>query len=244
MRIDVWSDIACPWCYIGKRRLESALEGFEHAEDVEVVWHSFELDPAAPVPPVETSTVALGRKYGGGPEQIAAMQDRVSELAAQEGLDYRLDETLHLNTRDGHRLIHLALDTGGPQLQDRLKEALLDAYFVRALDVTDHAVLRRIAVEAGVDGEAVDRVLGSQEYDDAVSADIRQARAYGATGVPFFVVDERYGISGAQPTEVFAGALEQAWQERRPQLQAFGTAGAPDGGAAACGPDGCEVPER
>src|SRR5690606_30935943 len=103
MRIDVWSDIACPWCYIGKRRLESALASFPHADRVEVVWHSFQLDPTAPVPPVETSTSALARKYGGGPEQIAAMQDRVSSLAAAEGLDYQLERTLHLNTRDAHR---------------------------------------------------------------------------------------------------------------------------------------------
>ena len=240
MRIDVWSDIACPWCYIGKRRLESALGSFEHGEDVEVVWHSFELDPSAPVPPVERSSAALARKYGGGPEQIAAMQERVAGLAAQEGLDYRLDETLHLNTRDAHRLLHLALEEGGPGLQDRLKEALLDAYFVRALDVTDHALLREVAGRAGLDGAAVDRVLGSDEYDDAVEADVRQARAYGANGVPFFVVDGRYGISGAQPTEVFAGTLDQAWLESHPPLQTVAAAGDADG--AACGPDGCEVP--
>jgi predicted DsbA family dithiol-disulfide isomerase len=242
MRIDVWSDIACPWCYIGKRRLESALGSFEHGDDVEVVWHSFELDPSAPVPPVERSTVALARKYGGGPEQIAAMQDRVAGLAAQEGLDYRLGETLHLNTRDAHRLLHLALEDGGATLQDRLKEALLDAYFVRALDVTDHALLRDVAVQVGLDGAAVDRVLGSGEYDDAVEADVRQARAYGANGVPFFVVDGRYGISGAQPTEVFTETLEQAWRDSHPQLRTVTPSGATGADGGACGPDGCELP--
>ncbi|GAA5168554.1 DsbA family oxidoreductase [Ornithinimicrobium tianjinense] len=242
MRIDVWSDIACPWCYIGKRRLETALEGFEHSDDVEVVWHSFELDPSAPVPPVEKASAMLERKYGGGPEQIAAMQDRVSQLAAAEGLAYRLDETLHLNTRDGHRLIHLALETGGPELQGQLKEAFLDAYFVQALDVTDHAVLRRVAVEQGLEEAAVDRVLGSSEYDEDVTADVRQARAYGANGVPFFVIDERYGISGAQPAEVFAGAIAQAWDESHPVLQTLGAVGGTD--AEVCGPDGCEIPAR
>lgn len=250
LRIDVWSDIACPWCYIGKRRLESALGDFEHADDVEVVWHSFELDPSAPTPPVESSTSALARKYGGGPQQIAAMQERVSEVAAGEGLDYRLEETLHLNTRDAHRLIHLALETGGPEQQTRLKEALLDAYFMQAQDVTDHAVLRELAVSAGLEAAAVDRVLGSDEYDAAVTADVDQARAYGASGVPFFVVDGRYGISGAQPTEVFAGALQQAWSERQPVLQTFGGGAAAASGSAtgaadeagACGPDGCELP--
>ncbi len=242
MRIDVWSDIACPWCYVGKRRLESALGGFEHAEDVEVVWHSFELDPGAPDTPVETATAALARKYGGGPEQIAAMQDRVSQIAEGEGLDYRLGETLHLNTRDAHRLVHLALETGGPQLQGRLKEALLDAYFVQARDVSDADVLSEVAAQVGLDADAVTRVLEGEEYDAAVTADVEQARAYGANGVPFFVVDGRYGISGAQPTEVFAGALRQAWSERTPVLQTIGsTQGAADD-AAACGPEGCELP--
>ena len=243
MRIDVWSDIACPWCYIGKRRLESALGSFEHGDEVEVVYHSFELDPSAPVPPVETSTSALARKYGGGPEQIAAMQDRVSQLAAAEGLDYQLDRTLHLNTRDAHRLLHLALQAGGPTLQAQLKEALLDTYFVQAKDVTDRDLLEQVATGVGLDAEAVRRVLASDEFDAEVSADIDQARAYGASGVPFFVVDGRYGISGAQPTEVFAGALERAWSERQPVLQTV--AGPADGDdAGACGPDGCEVPQR
>ncbi len=247
MRIDVWSDIACPWCYIGKRRLESALGGFEHAGDVEVVYHSFELDPSAPVPPVETSTVALARKYGGGPEQITAMQDRVTELAAAEGLDYRLDRTLHLNTRDAHRVLHLALQVGGPALQAGLKEALLDAYFVQARDLTDRVLLEQIADGVGLDPDAVRRVLASDEFDAEVSADVDQARAYGATGVPFFVVDGRYGISGAQPVEVFAGAIERAWSERQPTLQTITatTAGGSAGDdAGVCGPEGCEVARR
>jgi predicted DsbA family dithiol-disulfide isomerase len=244
MRIDVWSDIACPWCYIGKRRLESALEGFEHGDEVEVVYRSFELDPSAPVPPVETATVALARKYGGGPEQIAAMQDRVSELAAEEGLDYRLDRTLHLNTRDTHRLLHLALQVGGPQLQGQLKEALLEAYFVQAKDVTDRVLLEEIAAGAGLDAEAVRRVLAGDDFDAEVTADVDQARAYGASGVPFFVVDGRYGISGAQPTEVFAGAIERAWSERQPALQTIVGTATDAADAGACGPDGCEVPQR
>ena len=250
MRIDVWSDIACPWCYIGKRRLESALEGFEHRDEVEVVYRSFELDPSAPVPPVESSTEALARKYGGGPEQIAAMQARVAELAAGEGLDYQLDRTLHLNTRNAHRLLHLALQVGGPQLQAALKEALLGAYFVQARDVTDKVLLEQIAEGVGLDPTAVRRVLASDEFDAEVSADVDQARAYGASGVPFFVVDGRYGVAGAQPTEVLAGAVERAWSERQPALQTItGTTTDGEGtttadGTGVCGPDGCEVPQR
>lgn len=253
MRIDVWSDIACPWCYIGKRRLETALADFEHGEEVEVVWHSFELDPGAPVPPTETSASALTRKYGHD-GQVEAMMKQVAEVAAGEGLDYRLADTLHLNTRDGHRLLHLALDTGGPALQGTLKEALLEAYFVRAQDVTDHAVLREIAVGAGLDGARVDEVLAGDEFSAAVDRDIEGARAYGAGGVPFVVVGGRYGVSGAQPADVFLGAIRQAWALQHPQLEHIGgTAGAAAAGGAAagaagsgavaegavCGPDGC-----
>ena len=234
MRIDVWSDIACPWCYIGKRRLETALEGFEHADEVELVWHSFELDPSAPVPPTETAATALARKYGSA-NQVEAMMAQVTTVASGEGLDYRLEDTLHLNTRDGHRLLHLALETGGPELQGRLKEAFLDAYFVKALDVTDHAVLREVATSVGLDGSAVERVLGSDEYDADVDADVRQARAYGASGVPFFVIDGRYGISGAQPTSMFSGALAQAWSESHPVLQTFAPAAGAGADAAGAG---------
>lgn len=238
MRIDIWSDIACPWCYIGKRRIESALESFEHRDRVEVVWHSFELDPGAPVPPTQKTAVHLAQKYGGGPEQIAEMTQRVAETAKGEGLDYRLDDTLHVATRDAHRLLHLALEVGGSRQQDDLKERLLEDYFVRALDVSDHAVLKTAALEVGLDEEQVDRVLGSDAYDAEVSADIQQARSLGAQGVPFFVIDEAYGVSGAQPTEVFAGALQQAW-DARPRLTTI----AGDADAQACGPDGCEVPQ-
>ncbi|WP_134774294.1 DsbA family oxidoreductase [Ornithinimicrobium flavum] len=252
MRIDIWSDIACPWCYIGKRRLETALAGFEHRDEVEVVWRSYELAPGAPVPPTRTSAAHLAEKYGGTPDQIAAMTRRVAETAQGEGLRYRLDDTMHVATRDAHRLLHLALETGGPRLQGDLKERLLEDYFVRALDVSDHVVLRAAASEVGLSPEEVDRVLGSDAYDEEVTADIRQASALGAGGVPFFVLDGRYGISGAQPGEVFADALRRAWADAHPPLTtlgggaagtASGTAGSDDG-AAVCGPDGCEVPAR
>lgn len=237
MRIDVWSDIACPWCYIGKRRLETALADFEHGDEVEVVWHSFELDPSAPVPPTETSASALARKYG-HEGQVAAMMQQVGQVAAQEGLDYRLEDTLHLNTRDGHRLLHLALETGGPALQGALKEALLDAYFVQARDVTDHEVLRELATAAGLEADAVRRVLDGDDYSDAVDKDIEGARAYGAGGVPFVVVGGRYGISGAQPADVFKGAIAQAWSEQHPTLTHVAGASSEDS-APVCGPDGC-----
>jgi predicted DsbA family dithiol-disulfide isomerase len=234
MQIEIWSDVVCPWCYIGKRRLEKALDSFEHADDVEIVWRSFELDPSAPKEPVETVAEALGRKYGGGPEAGTQMVDRVEAVAAEEGLLFRHHQSLRVNTVDAHRVLHLALETGGPALQGRLKEALLAAYFVETENVADHDTLLRIAAGVGLDEVRVKEVLTGDEYADAVEADVREAVSLGATGVPFYVVDRKYGIAGAQPGEVFAQVLEKAWAESHPTLDVVG-------GAEACGPDGCAL---
>ena len=234
MQIEIWSDVVCPWCYIGKRRFEAALATFEHADDVEIVWRSFELDPSAPKEPVETVAEALGRKYGGGPEAGTQMVDRVEAVAAEEGLLFRHHQSLRVNTVDAHRVLHLALETGGPALQGRLKEALLAAYFVETENVADHDTLLRIAAGVGLDEVRVKEVLTGDEYADAVEADVREAVSLGATGVPFYVVDRKYGIAGAQPGEVFAQVLEKAWAESHPTLDVVG-------GAEACGPDGCAL---
>jgi predicted DsbA family dithiol-disulfide isomerase len=233
MRIEIWSDVVCPWCYIGKRRLESALAEFDHP--VEIVWKSYQLDPGAPAVPTETVAESLGRKYGGGPEAGRAMIDRVEAVAAEEGLLFRHHQSLRANTTDAHRLLHLAHAEG---LQGDLKEALLAAYFTHTENVADHDTLRKIAAGIGLDAQRVDQVLGSQEYLDEVWEDISQAQAYGATGVPFFVVDGKYGVSGAQPTEVFTQVLERAWGESHPALEVIGGT-AQD--ADACGPDGCAI---
>jgi predicted DsbA family dithiol-disulfide isomerase len=234
MRIEIWSDVVCPWCYIGKRRLETALATFEHSDDVEIVWRSFQLDPSAPTVPTETVAEALGRKYGGGPEAGRQMVDRVEAVAAEEGLLFRHHRSLRVSTVDAHRLLHLALETGGPAVQGRLKEALLAAYFVETENVADHETLTRLATGAGLDEARVREVLGSDDYADAVEADIREAAALGATGVPFYVVDRKYGVSGAQPSELFSQVLERAWTEAHPVLDLVG-------GADACGPDGCAI---
>ena len=226
MRIEIWSDVVCPWCYIGKRRLESALADFPHRDQVEVVWRSFQLDPSAPTTPTETVLDMLGRKYGAGQDAI----DRVEALAAEEGMLFRHGQAPHVNTLDAHRLLHAAGVKRG-----ELKEALLHAYFVEAQNVADHDVLARVATEVGLDDVTVKSVLTSDEHADDVEADIRQAAAYGATGVPFFVVEGRYGISGAQPTETFRHALDRAWAETQPAIEVIG--GTDD----ACGPDGCPI---
>ncbi|RHW28092.1 DsbA family oxidoreductase [Nocardioides immobilis] len=238
MRIDIWSDVVCPWCSIGKRRFERALAEFPHRADVEVVYHSFLLDPSAPTEPTETAQQALARKYGLTLADAAEKQAMVTRFAAEEGMEWRRHhESPHTSTVDAHRLLHLALADGGPAQQAALKDALLLAYFDEARNVADHAVLRDVAVRVGLDAARVQQVLASEEYAGEVAADIAQARAYGANGVPFFVVDEKYGVSGAQPTEFFSQLLERAWSEGHPVLETV--PGAAD--AEACGPDGCPI---
>ena len=239
MRIEIWSDVVCPWCFVGKRRLETALAGFEHADDVEVVYRSFELDPSAPQHGGEPTTGVLARKYGRSEAEMRQMQQQLTEVAAEEGLAFRLVDTVHTNTVDAHRVLHLALESGGTALQGTLKEALLSAYFEQARNVGDHDVLTEVAVSVGLDEARVREVLAGEEYVDAVEADVAQARAYGATGVPFFVVDSAYGVSGAQPAEVFSQVLDQAWAASHPVLQMAGGDGAEGADGAVCGPDGC-----
>jgi len=238
VRIDIWSDVVCPWCSIGKRRLERALADFDHRDEVEVVYHSFLLDPSAPTAPTETAQEMLARKYGLTLADAAEKQAMVTRLAAEEGMDWRRHhDSPHVGTVDAHRLLHLALAEGGPALQAALKDALLLAYFSEARNVADHGVLREIATGVGLDGARVDQVLAGEEYVDDVATDIAQARAYGATGVPFFVVDNKFGVSGAQPTEFFAQLLDRAWSESHPVLETV--PGAVD--AEGCGPDGCPI---
>ncbi|GAA4803270.1 DsbA family oxidoreductase [Nocardioides caeni] len=211
MRIEIWADVVCPWCYIGKRRFETALAGFAHRDDVEVVYRSFELDPFAPEVGSESTVTVLGRKFGKDEAATREMMAGVDELAAAEGLEFGYADALHARTLNAHRLLHLARSVGR---QKELMEQVLAAYFSRGESLGDPDVLRRAAAAAGLDAARVEEVLGSTEYRDEVMADIAQAQAYGASGVPFFVVDGRFGISGAQPTELFGQALEQAWSSR------------------------------
>lgn len=211
MRIEIWADVVCPWCYIGKRRLEQALATFEHRDEVEVVYRSFELDPFAPEVATESTVQVLARKWGtdeAGARQAMAQGDAVGEA---EGLTFRHHDAPHARTLTAHRLLHLAKQHG---VQHDLLEELLAAYFTRGESLGDHAVLRRAAATTGLPADRVEEVLASSELRDAVLEDVAQARAYGASGVPFYVLDGRFGISGAQPTEVFSQALEQAWAAR------------------------------
>jgi predicted DsbA family dithiol-disulfide isomerase len=238
MRIEIWSDVVCPWCYIGKRRLEGALDRTGHGDDVEIVYRSFQLDPAAPRTPDQTVAEHLGAKYGGGAAAGQQMVDRVEAVAAGEGLLFRLGEAQRANTVDAHRLLQLALEDGGPALQSALKEELLAAYFLGAENVADHDVLRRTAERVGLDTERVTHVLEGQDYADAVESDIREAASLGATGVPFFVIDRKYGISGAQVVDVFVQVLDRAWAEEHPRLEHVAATQSHTHDDI-CGPDGC-----
>lgn len=209
MKVEIWSDVVCPWCYIGKRRFESALARFPHRDEVDVEWRSFELDPGAP-PTAElrgSHAEQLQATFGRPRAEIDQMLARVTALAAAEGLDFRFDLNRGGNSFDAHRLLHLAKAHGR---QDPLKERLDRGTFTEGLAVSDHDELTALAVETGLDEAEVREVLAGDRYADAVRDDQAQARAYGINGVPFFVLDGRYGVSGAQPADLFLEALTRA----------------------------------
>ena len=210
MQVEIWSDVVCPWCYLGKRRFERALESFEHRDEVEVVYRSFELDPGAPAGQTTPTMELLASKYRMTPEQAVSAQQEMEQRAALEGLEFQMGELRSGNTRDAHRLLHLAKAHG---VQAELAERLHAAYFTEQKSVFDHDSLASIAIEAGLDPDDVHRLLDSDEYGDAVDTDEAMAQAIGATGVPLFVIDRRYGISGAQVPAVIRSTLEKAWAE-------------------------------
>lgn len=210
MQIEVWSDVVCPWCYIGKRRLEMALAKFPHWESVQVIWRSFELDRDAPRRYPGTLDEMLAQKYAVSPQRAAAMNAQVTEVAREVGLEYRLSDAHPGNTFDAHRLIHFAASR---QLDDGASERLMRAYFSESLVVGDHAALARLAPEFGIAENEALEILQSNAYADAVRADEARAARFGITAVPYFLIDEDIGIAGAQPVEVFTKAIEQAWNE-------------------------------
>ena len=210
IRVDVWSDVACPWCYIGKRNLESGITGFS-ATPVEVVYHSFELAPDTPVEFTGSEVEFLMSHRGVSAEQARAMIDRVVGIARIAGLDYDYDALQHTNTLKAHELLHYAKERG---LQLEMNERLLSAYFVEGRHVGRIEDLADLAAEVGLDRDDVVRSLQAGEYAESVRSDMQQARQYGIGGVPFFVIDGRYGVSGAQPPEVFTQVLERVAADR------------------------------
>jgi predicted DsbA family dithiol-disulfide isomerase len=228
VHVEIWSDIACPWCYVGKRRFEAALAGFEHRDEVGVTWRSFELDPGAPLDRGVDSATHLAAKYGTTRERALAMHENMAAMAAGDGLDFRFDLARGGNTFDAHRLLHLAGEHGS---QNALKERLFRAYFTEGRLVSDPEVLERLGREAGLPEDDVSELLGSDRYADEVRDDERTAASLGITAVPFFVVDRALGASGAQPPEVLGDLLRRGWAARSPvTVVAAGES---------CGIDGC-----
>jgi predicted DsbA family dithiol-disulfide isomerase len=212
VQVEIWSDVVCPWCYIGKRRFESAVARFGHP--VEVVWRSFELYPDAPAVRDGSYVERIARKYGITVEQAATQHQRITDLARAEGLDYQLERARSGRSFDAHRLLHLALERG---VQDAVKERVLAGYLQEGVAIGLAEELAPLAVSAGLDAGEVRAVLASDAYGDAVRADEARALEIGITGVPFFLVDGRFPIAGAQSPETMLAVLTRAWQRRTRQ---------------------------
>ncbi len=210
MRVDIWSDIVCPWCYVGKRRFETALAAFDAPGGVEVVHHSFQLDPSAPRERTSNRRDMLMKKYGLTPDEAEATDARMTQVAAEEGLDYHLEATVTGNTSDAHQLVHLAREHGR---QDAMLERLYRAYFTEQRSVFDPESLADLACDVGLDRDTARDALREGRYESAVHEDIAIARRIGITGVPFFVIDAKFGISGAQPSSLFVEALSRAAED-------------------------------
>ena len=208
MLVEIWSDVVCPWCYVGKRNLEAALAQFDHADRVNVVWRSFELDPTTPARVELSMDEVLERKYGMTAEQASTANHQMTALAAEVGLEYHLDRVQIGNTFDAHRLIHLAAHQGRA---GELKERLLRAYFTEGRSISDPATLAELASDVGLDPIRAAQVIDGDEFAIEVRADEVRAQELGSTGVPFFVFDERLGVPGAQPPDVLLRLLNRAW---------------------------------
>lgn len=232
MKVEIWSDVVCPWCYIGKRRFEAALSRFTDRETIEVTWRSFELDPNAPMLRHGDPLEGLARKYGMSLAQAQATYRHITEVAAGEGLDFQLRTTRSGNTMDAHRLLHLARASGH---QDALKERLLAAYLTEGRAIGEPATLVELAEEVGIDPDQARKTLDGDTYRADVRADEAEAGELGISGVPFFVFDRRYMVSGAQPTQTFVDALTKAGAKPSPTLISVGE------GSGSCGPDGCAI---
>ncbi|EME24011.1 hypothetical protein G419_00620 [Rhodococcus triatomae BKS 15-14] len=226
--MEVWSDIACPWCHIGKRRFDTALERFPHRDRVEVVWRSYQLSPDTPAGLRKPEVDALVEMKGMPADQVRQMFAHVAATAAADGLTLDFDTVIAANTFDAHRLVHFAGDRGPEMLA-----ALFRAHFEEGRVVDDHAELVEIAASAGFDRDAAAAVLASDAHADRVREDLAEARALGVTGVPFFVANRAIAVSGAQPVEVFTQLLEKAWED------SGAVAGSDDAGA--CEGDACSV---
>jgi len=233
MKVEIWSDVMCPFCYIGKRRFENALAQFAHKDKVEVIWKSFQLNPDMKTEPGKNINQYLAEVKGWSLEQARQTNDHVTKMAKEAGLDYDLDKAVVANSFDAHRLVQLAKTTGKG---DAMEEQLFKAYFTEGKNIADHDTLVQLATGIGLDAETVKKVLDSDEYADAVDQDIYESQQIGVRGVPFFVLNDRYAVSGAQASETFAGALDKAWGEW--EKETLKDAGSDDDAAVVCSTGG------
>jgi predicted DsbA family dithiol-disulfide isomerase len=236
VRIDVWSDILCPFCHLGRRHLSLALEQFEHGNEVDVVWHSFQLDRNAPAVDDTPVVDAIARKYGVPRDQMVLSQQRMAEDAAQVGLDFQWQRLRGGNSYDAHRLVHLARALGR---EDEVTERVLRAWYTEGEAIGDHETLVRLGTEAGMSEDAVRELLAGDDHGIDVRTDLALASQIGITAVPTFVLDQKYGVSGAQPVEVMLTAIRQVWElqgtEPEPVADAGGCGGGCCGGACGSG---------
>ncbi|WP_145146815.1 DsbA family oxidoreductase [Paenibacillus xylanexedens] len=238
MNIEIWSDFLCPFCYIGKRRLENVLQQFPHRDEVKLQFKSFELDPNAELNPGKTNTEYLASKYNISVEQAQGMNTQMNANARTAGLEYNIDAMIPTNSFSAHRLTHWA-DTKGKALE--LSERIFQAVFIEGKHSGDPEVLAQLAEEVGLDRDAAAAVLSSDQFTDNVRADQAEGEQLGIRGVPFFVFDRKFAVSGAQPDEVFLGAIQKAWDERSPFTMVESSTTDADG-SGVCTDDGCAVP--
>ncbi len=217
MKVDIWSDVVCPFCYIGKRKFELALENFGAKEKVEIEWKSFQLDPDMEYVEGQSVHEYLGRRKGGTTADGKRMNDGMAAIANEVGLHYDFDKAIINNTMMAHRLLHFAKTKG---LQNELKERVFKAYYTEGENVGDVATLVKLATEVGLNADEARQVLESDAYEEDVRKDQYYAHQIGVQGVPFYVFNDKYAVSGAQPPEVFAKVLDQVWQEEKPTLVA------------------------
>lgn len=222
MKVEIWSDIMCPFCYIGKRRFENALQQFPHKDNIEVVWKSFQLNPAMKTEPDKNINQYLADVKGWTIDYAKQMNAHVTNMAKEVDLDYDFDKAVVANSFDAHRLIQLAKAHGKG---DEMEERLFKAYFTEGKNTADHSTLIRLGSEIGLDPATIEKVLDSNEYADKVEQDVYEAQQIGVRGVPYFVLNDRYAVSGAQASETFLGALTKAygeWEKQKPALQNIG----------------------
>lgn len=234
LKIQIWSDVMCPFCYIGKRKLEEALSQFENKDSVAIEWKSFQLDPSFTATPNESIIDHLAEKYQKNTDWAKTMVQNMTQNAKASGLDFHFEKAILANSLHAHRLLHLAKKH---HLSNQLEEVLFKAYLTDGKNVNDLVTLKELGLEVGLEAEAIEEVLHSNMYADAVQEDQEEAQAIGVSGVPFFVIDNKYTVSGAQPSEVFLKTLEKAWEEGQFRSKIILQNTTDEN---SCGIDGCE----